>query len=149
MRKLYIPDNSLAQRVEEDFGLRASIDEVLRFHEHLLPKIQSREEMVTIRFEKCRIRVPAGWRKTPIMTTKPDDPNYKRHAGYVLIPLIAVAHLDDFPEGLAMLDEYNSKEEMTADLSRIYQHELGSRDVLSAYFLGDLGALDPDTRRRL
>ena len=69
--------------------------------------------------------------------------------GYAGIPLVIVAHLKDFPEGLAMLDEYDSKEEMIKDLFQIYKHELGPNNVLSAYFLADLGALDPVLQKRL
>ncbi|MBW3004749.1 hypothetical protein KY310_02870 [Candidatus Woesearchaeota archaeon] len=152
MIKPYMPDINDAgvflREIERDWRLNAIVDKELRVYEHLLPKIISREELVTVRFSPHGVRVPEGFTKTPIITTRPDDPDYRKHVGYVGIPLVIVAHLKDFPEGLAMLDEYNSKEEMVQDLSRIYKRDLRPNDVLSAYFLVELGALDPDKRKR-
>ncbi len=143
MMKLYIPGqdpSELVRKVERDFpGMKIKIDKELAFYDYLTSKIESREEICTVRFRLNTIRIPGGangivdW-----IETNPKDENYHKQLGTIRIPLVVVADLRSFPEGLALLDEYSSKKEMIKDIQKIYNSKLKPEDILSAYMLGEL-----------
>ncbi len=119
--------------------MKIKIDNELAFYGYLTPKIKSKEEICTIRFRPNTIRIPGGangivdW-----IETSPTDKNYHKQLGTIRIPLVVVADLESFPEGLALLDDYSSKKKMIEDIQEIYGCTLKPEDILSGYMLGEL-----------
>lgn len=91
MMRLYIPGkdpSELVKKVERDFpGMKIKIDKELAFYNYLISKIESREEICTIRFRPNTIRIPGGangivdW-----IETSPTDKNYHKQLGTIRIP---------------------------------------------------------------
>ena len=137
---VYIPGPDLVERVTQDFpGREFRIDDELAFYRQYTDQIRRREELFTVRYSGDRIRIPRGAR-LPWFETDPDNPEYKRHLGTIVIPAVVVADVEHFPEGIALLDAYASKPEMIEDLELIYG-SMRPTDMLSGYMLGRLSPL--------
>lgn len=143
MMQLYIPgkdSSGLVKKIENDFpDLGIKVDEELVFYKHLIPLVESREEICTIRFRPNTVRIPGGeYGVLPWVETDPNDKSYRKQIGTIKIPLVVVADIQNFPLGFTLLDEYHSKEEMIADIQDIYNCILKPTDILSGYILGEL-----------
>jgi len=134
------PAEELEYKIKKDFP-NANIrkDTELKFYEHLIPKLENQEEIVTVRYDSHgKIRMPFGYNGfLPLIRTHPDN-DEEQKIGLIYIPVMFLSTVEDFPEGLAMLDEYNNKPEMIKDLENIYKKIPSQNEFLSAYLIGTI-----------
>ena len=125
-------------KVKGDFpDIDIHIDKELAFYDYLIPGLESKEEILTIRFKQGMIRVPnVDNGSIPWVAINPDKS--RQQIGYADLGMLVVAHVKDFPLRLVRLDEYKTKEGMIYDISKIYGHALQPNDILSGYVIAEL-----------
>ncbi len=128
----------LIMKVHKDFpDIDVHIDGELAFYDYLIPELESKKEILTIRFKQGMIRVPnVDNGSIPWVVINPDKS--RKQIGYADLGMLVVAHVRDFPLRLVRLDEYKTKKEMIEDIFKIYGHELQSEDILSGYLIAEL-----------
>lgn len=133
----------VAEAVKRDFPeFSLETDSELRLFSDLIPKLESGEKRLTIRFKPEHVRVPlcdsAPRNLLPVYETYRDGDG-KNLVGGIYVPKIIVAHARDFPEELARLDGFKDLDDMMQGMSKIYHpihgRDLNKDDPLSCYYL--------------
>jgi hypothetical protein len=138
--------DALIEEIHADFpGIEVQTEDRLRFYKYHFERLESGLKTCTIRFKKDAIRVPCGKEDQdmlPCYATMPDDPNYLEEMGTAWIPSIIVAHVIDFPLGLAEEDGFASLYEMKKGIGNIYGTKLMPIDILSYYKIQEYAGKD-------
>lgn len=108
-------------------------DEELRCNKETLDAILDGRETLSIRFAQNRVRVPK-MRILPLILTE----EKRVLAGWVDLDFVYISAVKDFPLSLIRRDVYQTRKEMIADISSIYDYTLQPDDIISGYAIRNI-----------
>lgn len=133
MRKEYIADDSLVQRVTEDFPkYEISPDKDMKFYSYHNERLLNGQKTSTLRFANNAIRVPAEPTLDWVETT-PESPRAGPTIGDILLKRVIVSTIRELTKEDLALDGYKNKQHIRQTVQDIWGVNPTLDDYVSIY----------------
>jgi len=126
---LVVPAKELKENIRRDFpDAKPEEDVRLRIYADYVKLLKEGRKTTTVRFGEGKIRYPVA-AELPLVETKPDDKNYEKRIGSVLLEKMTIKLFGELDDNDAMRDGFSRRDELVEALQKIYGKIAGNEPV--------------------